>query len=100
LLVRRGHDVRALAAEPQLDGLADDSVLELATADRRILVTRNSRDFAPICRVWAEAGREHAGVILVWTLSSRQFSEIAAGIEGWLVDVPRPAAWRGRVVGI
>lgn len=96
----RGHDVRAVASEPDLEGLADEAVLELAARERRILVTRNSRDFAPLCRVWAEAGREHAGVILVWSLSSRQFAGIAAGVTGWLDRVPTEQAWRGTVVSL
>jgi hypothetical protein len=95
-----GHDVRCLAAEPELEGLADEAVLELATAEQRILITRNSRDFAPICRMWAEAGREHAGVILIWTFTHRQFAEIVDGIERWLFDYPDPASWRGLVVAI
>ena len=99
-LAKRGHDVRGIAAEPDLEGLDDESVLELATQDGRILVTRNSRDFAPICRRWAEAGREHAGVILVWTLTHREFPEIVDGVDGWLSEIPHPEDWRGLVVSI
>jgi predicted nuclease of predicted toxin-antitoxin system len=40
-----GHDVRALAAHPELEELADPDVLDLAAAEGRILITRNSRDF-------------------------------------------------------
>nr|MBA2460345.1 DUF5615 family PIN-like protein [Actinomycetota bacterium] len=39
-----GHDVRGVADEPDLEGLDDESVLELATQEDRILITRNSRD--------------------------------------------------------
>lgn len=98
-LRRRGHDVRGAAAELDLEGLDDESLLALATSDERILITRNSRDFAPLCRLWAEAGREHAGVILVWSLPQRQFSEIIDGSERWLVEIP-DAAWRGLVASI
>jgi len=99
-LVARGHDVRALAAESALEGLEDELVLELATSDARVLVTRNSRDFAPIARRWAEAGREHAGLILIWSLGHRQFSEIVAGVERWAAEVPSEEAWRGLVVSL
>lgn len=99
-LAKRGHDVRGIAAETDLEGLDDESVLELATQDGRILVTRNSRDFAPVCRRWAEAGREDAGVILVWTLAHRQFAEIVDGVDGWLSEISRPEDWRGLVVSI
>jgi predicted nuclease of predicted toxin-antitoxin system len=96
----RGHDVRAVADDPDLEALADEPLLELATRERRILVTRNSRDFAPICRAWAEAGRDHTGLILIWTLSHRQFVEIAKGVERWLDEIAVQEAWRGIVVSI
>jgi hypothetical protein len=95
-----GHNVRALAAEPDLEGLDDEPVLELATQDERILVTRNSRDFAPITRRWPEAGREHAGVILIWSFTHRQFNEIVHGIDHRLGQYPNPRDWRGLVVAI
>ncbi|MBA2296536.1 MAG: DUF5615 family PIN-like protein [Actinobacteria bacterium] len=99
-LRERGHDVRGIAAEAELEGLDDEPVLQLATSDERILITRNSRDFAPICRTWAEGGRVHAGVILIWTLSHRQYGEILEGVEDWLRELPTPQAWRGVVVAI
>ena len=99
-LRERGHDVRGAAAELDLEGLDDELLLALAAHDERILITRNSRDFAPICRLWAEAGREHAGVILIWTLSQRQYGEIIGGIERWLEEIPDAVAWRGLVAGI
>jgi predicted nuclease of predicted toxin-antitoxin system len=35
------HDVRALDSEPELEGLSDSEVLELAAAEGRVLVTAN-----------------------------------------------------------
>jgi predicted nuclease of predicted toxin-antitoxin system len=99
-LRQQGHDVRGVADEPALDGLDDESLLALATDDGRILVTRNSRDFAPICRNWAEAARPHAGVILIWTLSQRQYGAIIDGIERRLGAMPAADAWQGVVVAI
>lgn len=93
-LRQAGHDVRALAAEPALEGLDDPDVLALAADDERILITRNSRDFAPILREWAEAGRIHAGCILLWTLDHNQFGAIIAGVERALTDRSDQAAWR------
>jgi Domain of unknown function (DUF5615) len=92
--------VRGVGDERDLEGLADESVLELAAQDNRILITRNSRDFAPICRTWAEAGRDHAGVILIWTISHRQYGEIIRGVERWLEQIPDAAAWHGTVVSL
>jgi hypothetical protein len=99
-LEERGHDVRALGDDADLEGLADELVLELATAERRVLVTRNSRDFAPISRRWAEAGLEHGGIILIWTLTHRQFAEIVPGVERWAVELPSEEAWLGLVVSL
>jgi predicted nuclease of predicted toxin-antitoxin system len=89
-----GHDVRCLAEESALDSLDDPGVLELAASENRILVTRNSRDFAPLAREWAEAGRSHAGCVLIWTLDHSQFAEIVAGIESLLAQRPRQEDWR------
>lgn len=99
-LREHGDDVRALAAEPDLEGLDDEPVLELATTDQRVLITRNSRDFAPITRRWAEGGREHAGVILIWSFTHRQFNEIVDGAQQWLEQHPDADHWRGLVVSI
>jgi Domain of unknown function (DUF5615) len=99
-LRERGHDVRAIAAEPELDGLVDEDVLELATAEARILVTRNSRDFAPICRRWAESQRDHAGVILIWSFRHGEFGEIIEGVEAVLGRIGGGESWRSLVVSI
>ncbi len=96
----RGQDLRVIADERAYEGLADELLIELASTDNRILITRSSRHFAPICRTWAEAGREHAGVILIWMLSHRQFGEIVQGVERWLDATSDPAGWRGIVVSI
>jgi predicted nuclease of predicted toxin-antitoxin system len=73
-----GHDVLALAEDAAFEGLSDPQVLELATTEQRVLVTGNSRDFAPLAREWAEAQRAHAGLILIWTLDHSQFTGIVA----------------------
>jgi predicted nuclease of predicted toxin-antitoxin system len=93
-----GHDVLALAESTTFEGLADPLVLEFATSEQRILVTRNSRDFAPLARQWAEAHRLHAGVILIWTLDHSQFASIVAGIELYLERWPEQDQWRGVTV--
>ena len=96
----RGHGVLALAEERALDGLDDPDVLRLAAEDDRILVTRNSRDFAPLAREWAEAGRSHAGLILIWTLDHDQFADIVAGIVRCLERYPQENDWTDVVVAI
>lgn len=94
-----GHDVLALSERPDLEGLADPDVLALA-ASERILITRNSRDFAPLLRVWAEAGRPHAGCILVWTLQHDEFGPILQGLRRLLSERPAQSAWREVAVAL
>ncbi len=88
-----GHDVLALAEDATYEGLADPHVLELATSEQRILITRNSRDFAPLARQWAEAGRSHTGIILIWTLDHSQLTAIVAAIERQLQQRPSHEQW-------
>jgi len=84
----------ALAEQPAFEGLDDPEVLTLAANEQRILVTRNSRDFAPILREWAESGRNHAGRILIWSLDHSQFAAIVAGVQTLLAQRPDPDSWR------
>lgn len=93
-LRKNGHDVLALAEDATFEGLPDPQVLELAASEQRVLITRNSRDFAPLARQWAEAGRPHAGIILIWTLDHSQFAEILAGVERQLRQRPTQEQWR------
>jgi predicted nuclease of predicted toxin-antitoxin system len=99
-LQRRGHDVLNLASDAALGALDDPQVLELAAEQDRILVTRNARDFAPILREWAEAGRHHAGCILIWTLGHHEFGAIISGVTRLLRDRPEPAEWRDLAVAL
>ena len=90
----------ALAEERRLEGLSDALVLELASTEQRILVTRNSRHFAPLARQWAEAGRLHAGIILIWSLRHDQFAGIVAAVEACLHQRSKEGEWEGLVVGV
>jgi Domain of unknown function (DUF5615) len=100
LLARRGHDVVALSEDAKYAGLADDQVLALATAEERVLVTRNSRDFAPILRDWAEGGRSHGGCVLIWTLRPDEHATIARRLERLFRDRPTQRAWRDLTIAI
>jgi uncharacterized protein with PIN domain len=93
-----GHDVLALAEDAAYEGLSDPHVLELAVSEGRVLITRNSRDFAPLAREWAEAQRSHAGLILIWTLDHSQFARIGTGIEHQLDLWPSQEQWRDLTV--
>jgi predicted nuclease of predicted toxin-antitoxin system len=95
-----GHDVMALNERLEAEGLADPDVLALAAAEGRILVTRNSRDFAPLLREWAEAGRPHAGCVLIWALRTDEFGPIVDGLRRLFVARPEQAAWREVAVAL
>jgi Domain of unknown function (DUF5615) len=99
-LERRGHDVLSLASDAALGALDDPQVLEFAAHEDRILVTRNSRDFAPLLREWAEADRHHAGCILIWTLGHHEFGAIIRGVDRLLHDRPRAEQWRDLAVAL
>jgi predicted nuclease of predicted toxin-antitoxin system len=62
-LARRGHDVVAVAADPELAGLPDEQVLEWATSQGRCLVTENVKDYEVLRRAAAAQGRTHAGLL-------------------------------------
>lgn len=95
-----GHDVLALAEDARPEGLADPVVLELAATQQRVLITRNSRDFAPLAREWAEAQRTHAGMILIWTLDHSQFAVILEAVQRLLDQRPEQEEWRDLVLAI
>lgn len=50
-------------SERGLKGLDDELLLGLCQRESRALVTNNVRDFTPLARAWAAAGRSHAGLI-------------------------------------
>jgi predicted nuclease of predicted toxin-antitoxin system len=93
-LRRSKHDVLALAEDAAYEGLSDPQVLEFAASEQRILITRNSRDFAPLARQWAEAQQPHAGLILIWTLDHSEFAEIVGGVKRQLAWRPTQEQWR------
>ncbi|MBA2574656.1 MAG: DUF5615 family PIN-like protein [Nocardioidaceae bacterium] len=61
----RTIDANGIADRTDLHSLPDADVLELATAEERILVTFNIKDFQALDRLWATAGRTHDGIVFV-----------------------------------
>ena len=59
----RGHNAIAVKERVDLIGLADEELLQVATAGGRSLVTENVKDFAALDRRISAAGRQHAGLI-------------------------------------
>ncbi len=81
-----GHDVVAAQADEQLKRLDDEPLLEWAWVRRRIIVTGNVRDFAPITANWARMGKPHAGCILFpASVQYHHHGAIIAGIKALLL---------------
>lgn len=99
-LERHGHDVLSIAADATLGGLPDSLVLELAAEQERILITRNSRDFAPLLREWAEAARHHSGCILIWSMAHNEFGKITNGVTNLLAQRDNSGTWRDIAVAL
>lgn len=92
-LRERGHDVRAAGEEPQLDAWEDESLLELAAAEQRIMITFNVRDFPRIAVEWAAAGKHHSGCLIVVGIDHGEFGLLLRVIETALAARPDQAAW-------
>jgi hypothetical protein len=99
-LAKRGHDVVSLASDAALGALDDPEVLALAAEQGRVLVTRNSRDFAPLLRQWSEEGRHHSGCILIWTLHHNEFGPIVKAVDQLLRDRPDPGQWKDLAIAL
>ena len=92
-LRERGHDVRAADEERELDGLEDEQLLELATADGRLMITFDVKDFTVIARRWAEAGRAHAGLGIVVGIDHGEFGAILDALSRELDARPAESDW-------
>jgi predicted nuclease of predicted toxin-antitoxin system len=93
-LRKRGHDVLAVAEQRELDGASDEELMELASAERRILVTFDVADFPRICREWLETGRPHHGCAVVVGIRHGEFGAIMRALEGAFEQRPNPHDWR------
>lgn len=83
-LRKASHDVRAADEERALDGWSDDELLVLAANESRIMVTFNVHDFPRIARQWAEAGKHHAGCIIVVGIDHGEIGTILLVLEAAL----------------
>ena len=94
-LREQGHDVRAADEERELDGWEDERLLELATTERRIMVTFNVKDFARLATEWAAAGRPHAGLLLIVGIDHAEFGFTLRIIQAALQARPGQESWTG-----
>jgi predicted nuclease of predicted toxin-antitoxin system len=58
-----GHDAITVS-ERGVRAIDDESLLALADAEERALLTNNARHFLPLVARWAASGREHCGLLL------------------------------------
>ncbi len=97
-LRKQGHDVRAADEERDLDGMSDEDLLVLATAEERTMVTFDVADFPSIVRRWVEEGRTHSGCAIVVGIDHSRFGTIIRVIERTLAARPDPEGWRSHTV--
>lgn len=96
-LAENGHEVRALDSDIELEGLSDPEVLELAAAERRVLVTANIRDFEPLLRERIGEDRSHSGVILIpSSVRNEAFGTLIYGVQKTLAQHTQEE-WTNRV---
>ena len=84
-----GHDVLALASDVRLARLPDRALMHFASEQRRIIVTCDAVDFDLLAREWASTRREHAGLIIAWSLRNSQFKELVDGVRLLVAARPR-----------
>ena len=85
--------MRSADEERQLDGLADEQLLELAATETRAMITFDVKDFTVIARRWAEAGREHAGLGIVVGIDHGEFGAILDVLSRELTARPEQSDW-------
>ncbi len=93
-LRERGHDVRAVDEERELDGWTDEALLALASDEERVLISFDVKDFPDIARRWAEAGRAHAGLAIVVGIDHGEFGEVLRVLDSLFDERSAQAAWR------
>lgn len=96
----RGLDVYGVVEKPDLRGLSDELVLDVASSEQRVLVTCNVADFTQLDHQWRADSRVHAGVVLVASSAFPQdrslVGALVRSLEVMVADGLLPAA--GRVV--
>ena len=88
-LCERGHDVVAVADDPQLRALTDPELLAWATEHGRRIVTENVRDFRPLIVA------EPTGPGVLFTSSrtfprdKRRMGRLVAALDAWIIAATR-----------
>jgi predicted nuclease of predicted toxin-antitoxin system len=88
----RGHDVEAIKAHPDWEGLSDPDIVALARREQRAIVTTNLRDFRPLhVELITPGSAGHSGFVFVPTtyrLTRTEVGRMVAALEAKLTDYP------------
>ncbi len=88
----RGHDVQAVAGDPDRAALSDPEVLTLARSERRAIVTNNVRDFRQLhADAITPGGSGHFGMIFMsgnYRRTKNDIGRIVADLEAKLLQYP------------
>ena len=91
-LRKRGHDVEAIAGDPQHEQMSDAGVMELARAQRRAVVTNNLVDFRPLHHEAIAPGeRGHFGIVFMpgdYRRTKSDVGRIVRALEVKLAEFP------------
>lgn len=101
-LMARGHDVSAVAARELGRGLSDPEVLDLATAEKRALLTEDVRDFVVEHRRRLAAGVTHFGIVVTsarrYPREPRSSGPLIAALDDLLRAHPAEDALQDRLI--
>jgi predicted nuclease of predicted toxin-antitoxin system len=86
-LANDGLSVRAADSDDSLKRAKDSVLFAIARAERRVLVTNNTKDFAPMVRTLADLVEDHFGVIFVpHNIRTRDFGSVIQQLRELLVS--------------
>ena len=86
-LRERGVDVIHAGEDVDLRDRDDHTLLELATSEGRIIVTRNCCDFAPLVTAFVNQGRQFPGVLFVSNgLRQNDAGALVRSLECWIAS--------------
>lgn len=77
-----------------MEGAADEELLRVATAEDRIMVSFDAKDFSPLVQEWAAASRPHAGCIIAVSIRNDDFGALLRRVRKELAERPDQGDWR------
>lgn len=88
-----GVDAVGVVERTDLRGLADEAVLQFATEDGRVIVTRNIADFARLDQQWLAQGRQHRGLLMVSEQAFPQNRNLVGALTRALLHAEQHGSW-------